>query len=226
MKFFHSIWGIVLIGLIANFMMVAVVVFKIYSNIDDHLSSLVQTNTSVEGAAEQRPYWIMRSNEIELLAYDLKEQKSKLSQQKAEIAEMRARSHAEMAELQRLRSDIESYRLELEKAKEDIKKSREELFSQLVSIKQEEVKNLKALSNAYGALTPQSVVSVFKEMDDNLAVKILSQMKPEVVASIFEAMAQSNEQPVPGKDGKTMNKRISELSDKLRLVHQEKTKNS
>ena len=54
-------------------------------------------------------------------------------------------------------------------------------------------------------------------MDDVMVVKILSMMKPDVVAPIFEEMSRTI-----GADG-TLARRAALLSDRLRLIRSTKT---
>jgi flagellar motility protein MotE (MotC chaperone) len=124
-----------------------------------------------------------------------------------------------MDELNRLRKDIELYELDLEKSKQAIEEARQALLKKIVDITESEMKNLKVLAGTYSSLTPVAAVSVFKEMDDQVAVKILSQMKPEVVAAIFEEMSKTPEVS-GGKDGKTLSKKVAEWSDKMRALQQ------
>ncbi len=221
MKIIQSFWGIAFIGLFMNAAVVAALMFQFYGKVTR--LNVAPEVTQVAEAQEMGPAWIFRSGEIEALARNLRDEKARLASRRAEIAEAQARAQSEADELKRLRQDIESYKAELETARQSVEKAKEALSSQLVEVQQNEVKNLKSLSGAYTNLTPGAAVLVFKEMDDNLAVKILSQMKPETVAAIFEEMSRTPDVS-HGKDGKTLAKRVADLSEKLRLLQQPKPK--
>ena len=57
-------------------------------------------------------------------------------------------------------------------------------------------------------------VAIFREMDENMAVKILSMMKPENVAPILGEMTKAPARP--GEE--SMARRAARISDKLRLI--------
>lgn len=221
MKFLHSAWGIAIIGLVMNALVVSFLMLHFYKNIENDLArSVIQPDANGATDEKKKPYWVMRSSEIEVLSYDLIEKRKALKNQSADIAQAMERMKVESEELKRLRSDIENYRHQLEATRTEIAAARQSLLDQIVEVRESELKNLKMLAAAYSNLTPQAVITIFKEMTDNLAVKILSQMKPELVASIFEEMSKSDASNA--KDSKTMIKRVADLSDRLRLVNQSK----
>ena len=86
------------------------------------------------------------------------------------------------------------------------------LSALVIEITADESKNLKSLAATYASLSPPAAVAILREMDDTTVVKILSLMKSDVVAPIFEQMAVT-----PGPDG-TLAKRAGALSEKLRLM--------
>ena len=101
---------------------------------------------------------------------------------------------------------------ELAKVRAAIEQMRREIGDRLIEVKADESKNLRTLSQTYGNLTPKAAVAIIKELDDLTVVKILSLMKPDVVAPIFEEMSSS-----AGPDG-PLAKRAATLSEKLRLM--------
>ena len=61
-------------------------------------------------------------------------------------------------------------------------------------------------------LTPKAAVTIFREMDDTMVVKLLALMKPDVVGAIFEEISkQSASDPA-------LAKRAAQLSERLRLI--------
>lgn len=227
MKFITSFWGISLIGLIMNLAVVGWVSMRLmgkFSSLSHYFEPVAEEVVASNPEYNDR-YWTFRSTEIEDLARNLLQQKSEISAKKSELALLRERIYAEKDELERMKKDMDAYEVRFDQAQkkiEDEKKALEqkkkEMSLQYIEVEQSEQKNLKALATAYTSLTPAAAVGVFKEMEDILAVKILSQMKPDVIAAIFEEMSQTPDNSNPKEVGKTMAKRVAALSDKLRLL--------
>lgn len=148
--------------------------------------------------------WGFWTVELDNLASDLKEEKARLQKRQELVEQRETRLLAEQAELEKLRKELEAMR--------------GEISQKIVEISTDETKNLRSLAQTYSALTPKALVSVFKEMDDTTTVKILSLMKTEVVAPVFEEMSKS-----AGADT-SLAKRVAALSEKLRLLKAAKTK--
>ena len=89
---------------------------------------------------------------------------------------------------------------------------RKEIGERVIEINTDETKNLRGLAQTYTNLTPKAAVAIIREMDDVTVVKILSLMKPDIVAPIFEEMSKT-----PDKDG-LLSRRAAVLSEKLRLL--------
>jgi flagellar motility protein MotE (MotC chaperone) len=115
------------------------------------------------------------------------------------------------SELDKLAAHIESERQELEKTRSDIGAMRDEISAEIPQFQESERKNMKTLAQTYSDVTPAAAVAIFREMDENTCAKLLSLMKPDKVAAIFEEMSQED------KDD-TMTKRAARISDKLRLM--------
>ena len=111
---------------------------------------------------------------------------------------------------------LASDRQELEKLRTDLTAMRKEISDRVVEVQADEAKNLRMLAQTYANLTPHSAVTIIRDLDDTMAVKILSLMKPDIVGPIFEDMAQSD--PSTGDAH-----RAAVLSDKLRMVKAQKT---
>ena len=140
--------------------------------------------------------WDFWTVAIDNLTSELKEQKESLSRRSDELDQRAARLDAEKQELDQVRSDLEAMQRDID--------------ARVVTIDANEAKNLKTLAQTYTNLTAQSTVAIFKEMDDTTAVKILSLMKPDVVAQIFEVMASSGDE--------SLARRAAILSDNIRLM--------
>jgi flagellar motility protein MotE (MotC chaperone) len=149
-------------------------------------------------AAKADKGWDFWTIEIDNLSNDLKEERARLKKQSDVLDQRASRLAAEEKELERVRSDIEAMRKQVGDA--------------VTEIAADESKNIRTLAQTYTSLSPKAVVAIFREMDDVTAVKILSQMKPDVVGPIFEEMAKSSDNDVP------LARRAAILSEKLRLM--------
>lgn len=147
--------------------------------------------------------WDFWTIEIDNLASELKEEKGRLKKQSEALDQRAARLSAEQQELEKLRASIEAMR--------------KEIGEKVIEINSDEVKNLRILAQTYTNLTPRAAVAIIREMDDTTVVKILSLMKPDVVAPIFEEMSKT-----PDKDG-LLARRAATLSEKLRLMKSSRT---
>lgn len=152
---------------------------------------------AVEAGKPQAP-WGFWTLEIENLAGELKDQKSLLKKREEALAQREERLNAERVELAKQRDQLEALRSDIN--------------NRIVSIQSDEVKNLKSLVATYSNLTPKAVLTIFKEMDDNMVVKLLSMMKTDVTSPLFEEMSkQAATDPV-------LAKRVAVLTEKLRLL--------
>lgn len=148
--------------------------------------------------------WDFWTVEIDNLAAELKDEKAKLRQQSEQVELRAARLASEQQELAKVRAELEAMRRDIDE--------------RTIQIGTDEAKNLRSLSQTYGNLSPRAAVTIIKEMDDVTVVKILSLMKADVVAPIFEEMSRAG-----GADGPLVARRAAVLSEKLRLVRAMKT---
>ena len=128
-------------------------------------------NARAKALAESQPKkekgWDFWTIEIENLSNELKEERARMRKQ-AELFEQRE-------------AHIAAERKELAVMREEIEGLRREIAEKVISIREDEAKNLRALSQTYANLTPRAAVAIIREMDDVTAVKILFLMKPDVV---------------------------------------------
>ena len=68
---------------------------------------------------------------------------------------------------------------------------------------------MKRLAKSYAGMEPANVAKILGELDEKLAVKILSQMKDDQNGAILDALAKTDAQGA---------KLAASLSDKIRLV--------
>ncbi len=169
----------------------------------DHAVRLVPNQDALANGERQRG-WNFWTIEIENLANELKGERDRLQQQSDQLDRRTAQLAAEGQELNKIRTEIEGLR--------------QEIAAKVIEIKTDEVRNIRALAQTYTNLTPKGAVAIISEMDDIMIVKILSMMKPDVVAPIFEEMSRT-----AGPDGAPLARRAALLSDRIRLVRTTKT---
>lgn len=142
--------------------------------------------------------WGFWTIEIENLASELKDQKAVIKKREEELVQREERLNAE--------------RLELTKQRQQLEQLRSDITSKITTIQSDELKNLKSLVATYSNLTPKATLTIFKEMDDTMVVKLLSLMKTDTVSPLFEEMSKQ------GATDPAMAKRVATLSEKLRLL--------
>lgn len=147
--------------------------------------------------------WDFWTIEVDNLASELKDEKARMAKLSEQLDLRAARLTAEQKELEKLRTNIEA--------------TRKEIGDRVIEISADEQKNLRALSQTYMNLTPRAAVAIIREMDDTTVVKILSLMKADVVAPIFEEMSKTPD------NGGVLARRAAILSEKLRLMKSSKT---
>ncbi|HWA85560.1 MAG TPA: hypothetical protein VG710_05005 [Opitutus sp.] len=164
---------------------------------------LVAITATRQKARDARPArekgWDFWTIEIENLANELRDERARQRHESELLDQRRARLENEQHQLANVRADLESLRADISR--------------RVIELTTDESKNIRVLAQTYADLTPAGAVAVMRELDDNTVVKILSQMKPDVVAPIFEQMSHTAD-----ADG-TLAKRAAALSEKLRLVH-------
>jgi flagellar motility protein MotE (MotC chaperone) len=169
----------------------------------DQLIAQIRLSRVVAAKEKKAQGWDFWTIEIDNLASELKEEKGRQHKQAELLDQRAARLDAEQQELEKLRQSIENMR--------------KEIGQKVIEIRVDETKNLRSLAQTYTNLTPKAAVAIIREMDDNTVVKILSLMKPDVIAPIFEEMSRTSD-----KDG-LLARRVATLSEKLRLLKAAKT---
>ena len=161
----------------------------------------IEVRAKAKAAAQPKKEkgWDFWTIEIENLSNELKEERARMHKQADLLEQREARLAAERKELLTMRDEIDGLR--------------KEIAEKVISIRDDEAKNLRALSQTYANLTPRAAVAIIREMDDVTAVKILFLMKPDVVGPIFEEMSKTS-----GADGVMLSRRAALLSEKLRLM--------
>jgi flagellar motility protein MotE (MotC chaperone) len=159
----------------------------------------IQAKARADAQPKKEKGWDFWTIEIENLSNELKEERARMRKEADLFEQREARLAAERKELSVMRDEIEGLR--------------KEIAEKVISIRQDEAKNLRALSQTYSNLTPRAAVAIIREMDDVTAVKILFLMKPDIIGPIFEEMSKTT-----GTDGTPLSRRAAILSEKLRLM--------
>jgi len=169
------------------------------------VTATIEQRAKAKAAAQPKKEkgWDFWTIEIENLSNELKEERARLRKQADLMDQREARLAAERKELAAVRGEIEGLR--------------KEIAEKVITIRDDEAKNLRALSQTYANLTPRAAVAILREMDDVTAVKILFLMKPDIVGPIFEEMSKTS-----GTDGTPLSRRAAILSEKLRLMKAKK----
>jgi flagellar motility protein MotE (MotC chaperone) len=138
--------------------------------------------------------------EIQLMQEELKGRLASVAVREKELDDYDLRLRAERAEIEKLKRDVE--------------KMRTDLAETVTEVQVVEQKNLKTLAATYTSIAPSAALAIFREMDDEMVVKILSFMKPDPVGQILEEMARPTEGRVSNAG------RAATISNKLRLLRQ------
>ena len=111
--------------------------------------------------------------------------------------------------LRDLETRLAAERAELASVTQAVWRLREDIDRKILRIQEDEMANVRRLAKTYGGMEAASVAKILRELDEKLAVKILSQMKDDQNAAILEALAKAD----------TEGARVAaSLSDRLRLV--------
>lgn len=200
MNFFRSSWFIAVIALVLG---VGLQTFLLVAKIDGLAQKPAEDPHAV--VVDQPPArieWGFQASEMNELRQELTNRIAAVSQREDELHDYEKRLKSERAEIEKIKRDIETVR--------------DELANRLIEIAGSEQKNLKTLAATYGGMEAGSALLIFKEMDDDMVVKILAFMKPDQVRPLLEQMAQTRD-----GDG-TLAARAAALSYKLRLLNQVK----
>jgi hypothetical protein len=162
-----------------------------------------QNRVKPHGMAKPEAPWDFWTIEIENLAAELKDAKAGLKKREDDLIAREGRFTAERLELAKQRQQLEALRAEIENT--------------VISIKNEEIKNMKTLAATYSNLSPKATLTIFKQMDDATVVRLLGLMKIDVVSPLFEEMSKQ------AANDPALAKRVAQLSEKFRLYQSTST---
>jgi len=199
MKFLRSTWFVAILAIVLG---VGLQTYFLRSKVDALVDEAQQVSAIDLETPPSRINWDFLSPEMEELRQELQDRVAAVSHREDELQDYEKRLKAERAEIEKIKHEIETVR--------------DELSNRLISIAGSEQKNLKNLAATYSGMDAGASLLIFKEMDDEMVVKILAFMKPDKVGPLLELMAQT-------KDGEgTLAGRAATLSYKLRLLNQVK----
>jgi flagellar motility protein MotE (MotC chaperone) len=151
--------------------------------------------------------WSFKTDAMDELIKELGAEREKLAADQKSAVMLQSQAVAERAELEKKRAEIQAMKDEIE--------------LRVVEIQEHEVRNLKTLAQTYSAMPPPAAVAIFRELDENTAVKILATMKVDRVGPILGEMAKTADRV--GEE--TMARRAARITDKLRLLKPAKKEN-
>jgi len=114
-----------------------------------------------------------------------------------------------------LQAQISAEREEVEKLKAEVIRLRQELDVRIVEVQDFEKDNLKKLATTYAKMTPIFAVPILRELEEDTVVKILANMKPEIVSKLLGAMASFVDK---GQRTQTPAEQAANISNKLRIM--------
>lgn len=134
------------------------------------------------------------------------------------LEELREKLEKERVAIEKERQELESYQSQVEleygemvDLRSEIEALQKTVEQEFIEIKTSEEDNLERLADVYTAMKPMPVVELFKEMDLELIVKIMSVMDPDTAAGILEEMAKNR------KDKQVIENAVS-ITEKLRKI--------
>jgi len=148
--------------------------------------------------------WYLKTTELDRFVEELNERRKAI-----EIKELSLRN---------LEARIATEKEELKSLKEEIERRHELLSQQIITVRANEAANLRVLAQSYSEMDPASTVRIFTHMENALVVKILSLMKPEIVAAVFGEMSKPGDRP----ENQAMIRRAAVLTEQLRLHNKER----
>lgn len=151
--------------------------------------------------------WNFWTLEMSVLSEELRKERDAIGKKKAELDTLEKRLQAEKAELLRVRQQIEDIR--------------DEIQNSVVTLLESEKPNLKSLSRSYSAMKPAEAVEILQNLNDEMIVKLLSLMKPNVTAAILAQLSTANNTDPSKPKG---SERAARITEKLRLLKDQEKK--
>lgn len=141
----------------------------------------VQVASDLVEMSEPYLNWNYATNIIDEMRAEYDDAASALDQERAELLNLRKQVQSEMKELAELRKEIDALS--------------ESVSQEFMAIESAELDNLKRLAKVYEEMKPVPVVELFKQMELNLVVKLMSQISPASASKILAEMSNAAQGP-------------------------------
>ena len=178
MNMLTSMWAISFLALIINLGVVAGTFFrhkKDFVAIAEKAAAAQHAEHEEPKLAPMEPgYWSLQFAEFEQMVESVKRTREELAERETALDSREAR--------------LANEREQLDAMMESVRAERASLDDILFHIEDHERANLAFLASTYASMEPTAVVPVWQKMPDEQVIKLVLQMKPDVVAPIFAAM--------------------------------------
>jgi len=156
--------------------------------------SLVQPGQDV---SDPRPSvsesWTFLNPDLDRMIAELKRERDALATREQQLKDLEARLGSERQEI-RVAADV-------------VDRIQREFNETILSIRQEEIPNLKKLAKIYTAMSPEGAANILKEQTDEEILKVLFYLQASEAGPILETF---------GRLGASTAQRAAQLTDRLR----------
>jgi flagellar motility protein MotE (MotC chaperone) len=148
------------------------------------LTKPLQATVAAQNATEEEDgtpesFWNAHNPEIDVLLNEVRREKETMAKREAQLKELETRLQAERAEINTVTQRVAQLQADFDQ--------------NIIRVKEEELPTLKKLGKLYTSMTPDSVLAIFKELDDPALIKILKTMKEADSAPLLDAMAKKSD---------------------------------
>lgn len=161
-----------------------------------HEEPLTEEETQVQ-------FWTQHNPEVDQLMQELRREKEEITRREGD--------------LKKLEAQLQSEREAINQVTQRVAKLQVEFDQNVIRLKEDEVPHLKKMVKMYGSMTPEGTAAIFKELDDQTVVKLMSLMKEEQSALMLDSMA---------KEGPDQAKRAASIAESLRRTLADKKKST
>lgn len=141
----------------------------------------VQVASDLAEMSEPYLNWNYATNIIDELRVEYDGEASALDQERSELLNLRKQIQSELKELAELRKEIDALSASVS--------------AEFTAIEAAEIDNLKRLAKVYEEMKPVPVVELFKQMELDLVVKLMSQISPASASKILAEMSNAAQGP-------------------------------
>lgn len=149
----------------------------------------------------QIQFWTQHNPEVDQLMQELRREKEDIARREAELKKLSAQLQAERDAINQVTQRVARLQAEFDQ--------------NVIRLKEDELPQLKKMVKLYGTMSPEGVAAIFKELDDQTVIKLMSLMKEDQSAPMLDSMA---------KEGPDQAKRAASIAESLRRMLAEKKK--